>query len=102
MNTINKFVMTAFAAAMLMPTLATAQDSRNQSFLTNAGSGIVRSGTGLCWGHRDADQPSLDDACNPKPIAMAAPVAPAPAPIAAPVRMAPVAVAPVMTTSSEK
>lgn len=86
--------MGAFAATTLFPAFAMAQDPREQGFLANNGSSIVRSGFGLCWQHRDADSPALDDACNPKPIA--AVVAPAPVAVVAapPARMAAVAPAP--------
>src|SRR4051812_20216475 len=73
MKPMTRFVIAAFAATTLFPAFATAQDSNNRGFLVNAGSGIVKSGTGLCWAHRDADQPSLDDACNPRPIAAITP-----------------------------
>jgi OOP family OmpA-OmpF porin len=98
MKTISKVVLAAFAATALVPAFAFAQDSKNQGFLVNAGSGIVRSGTGLCWAHVDADLPSLDDACNPRPVA--AVIVPAPVAIVAapPVQMAAIAPAPAKST----
>jgi OOP family OmpA-OmpF porin len=103
MSTISKLVVAAFAATALLPSFATAQDSKNQGFLVNAGSGIVMSGTGLCWAHRDADLPSLDDVCNPRPVA--AVIAPAPVAVVAapPMRMAAITPAPAKpTTVSQK
>jgi OOP family OmpA-OmpF porin len=102
MKPMSRFVIAAFAATTLFPAFALAQDSKNQGFLVNAGSGIVKSGTGLCWAHRDADQPSLDDACNPRPIA--AVIAPAPVAIVAapPVQVAAVPAAPVRVSQTQK
>lgn len=91
MNPMSRSITAAFAATMLFSTFAMAEDPRAQGFLVNNGSGIVRSGFGLCWQHRDPDSPALDDACNPRPVAAA--VAPAPAPVVAapPARVAAVA-----------
>jgi len=81
MKPMNRLIMAAFAATTLFPAFAMAQDPREQGFLVNNGSGVVKSGFGLCWQHRDADSPALDDACNPKPIA--AVVVPAPVAVVA-------------------
>lgn len=81
MKPITKLILAAYAAAALVPAVAMAQNQHsagNQGYLVDARGHAVRSGSGLCWEHRDPDSPIVDPSCYP-PIP---PVAAAPAPAA--------------------
>ena len=90
----------AGVAAALLPVAVMAQSQENmlKGYLTDTNGRIVMSGTGLCWQHRDADQPPATGPCIPAntPVAAVAPAA-RPAVIAA----APPAAAPA-TPQSQK
>ena len=71
----------AGVAAALSPGIANAQSDMNKGYLTDTSGRIVMSGSGLCWQHRDIDNPFATGPCVPGPTPVAA-VAPAPRPAA--------------------
>ena len=84
MRPISTFFIAAFVAGALIPASVLAEDARHKGVLVDGSGNVVRSGSGLCWQHRDADQPA-NSSCDPapKPIAAAQP-APRPAVVASP------------------
>ncbi len=96
MNSITRVTLAALAAAVLMPSTAMAQDSKNQGYVvdTNAGGGIVMSGSGLCWRDSDWTPARSVEPCDPifVPVAAAAPAPVAIETVAVP--PAPVEIAP--------
>ena len=70
MKLIAKLVLAAFAATASLT--AGAEDPKSQGYLVDSGGKVVRSGDGLCWQHRDPDQPAIDPSCNPviRPVAV--------------------------------
>lgn len=75
----------AGVVAALSPGISMAQNDINRGYLTDTSGRIVMSGTGLCWQHRDLDNPSATGPCIPvvQPVAAVVPAAPRPAVIAA-------------------
>ncbi len=75
-----KFIITAFAATMLVPATVMAK-----GYLVDSSGNVVRSGTGLCW-HTGSWTPALaDERCDPttKPVAAIVPASkPKPAEVA--------------------
>ena len=88
----NNLILSAFAAAILLPAgaIAAGTDTKNQGYLVAAPeSSIVTSGTGLCWHTSAWTQESASEPCDlvNKPVAAipapqpVAEVAPAPLPV---------------------
>jgi OmpA-OmpF porin, OOP family len=81
MKTMTKMVLAAFTAVALIPAIAVSApiESKNQGYLVDSnGSGVVMSGTGLCWHSSEWTPASSSQACGGvSPVA----AIPAPAPI---------------------
>jgi OmpA-OmpF porin, OOP family len=85
MKTMTKFVLAAFTAVALIPAIAVSapMESKNQGYLVDTnGSGVVMSGTGLCWHSSEWTPASTSQACGGVSPAAAIP-APAPIVVAA-------------------
>lgn len=77
MKSMTTFLLAAFAATVLIPATARAEDSRNQGYLVDGSGNIVTSSNiGLCWHDSDWTPARSAEPCDPtnKPVA-AAPVA---------------------------
>jgi OmpA-OmpF porin, OOP family len=81
MKTMTKMVLAAFTAVALIPAIAVSApiESKNQGYLVDSnGSGVVMSGTGLCWHSSEWTPASTSQACGGvSPVA----AIPAPAPV---------------------
>ena len=98
MNTMTRYVLAALAASALAPAIASAQNSRNQGYLTDINGNVVMTASGLCIRDSDWTPARSAEPCptaikplaaapvpQPRPVVAAAPapapyVAPAPAP----------------------
>jgi OmpA-OmpF porin, OOP family len=92
MKSMTRFVLSAFAATLLIPAMALAQDAKNQGYLVDSyGNNITTSSTtGLCVRDSDWTPGRSAEPCDPANK----PVAAAPAPRAAVVAAAPPAASP--------
>src|SRR5689334_5551016 len=93
MKSITQFILTACATALLIPAIASAQGSRNQSDLTQANGTVAVSGTGLCWHTGSWTPASASPQCDPS-VAVAVEPELMPPPAAGPVAVAPEVVLP--------
>lgn len=97
MNTMTRYVLAALAATALSPAIASAQDARNQGYLTDSTGAAVMTASGLCVRDSDWTPARSAEPCptairpvaatpvpQPRPAVIAAAPAPAPAPYVAP------------------
>ncbi|TAK89982.1 MAG: OmpA family protein [Burkholderiaceae bacterium] len=89
-------MLAACATTLLIPTFASAQEARDQGYLTEKGGSVVVSGTGLCWHTGRWTTSSESEQCDPS-----APVAVTPE-FMPPTAAGPVAVAPEVIQPPQK
>ncbi len=65
MKSMSRFILTACATTLLIPAIASAQEAREQGYMTQKDGTVVLSGTGLCWHTRSWTPASVSPQCDP-------------------------------------